>query len=274
MAAVQRDRAWIDREYGRDKWPAVLERIDSLVAAGETSLARVAALVNQWEHGGGGADSTATTVLGQATPLPTALAYPGFYALVRQLLLTRCAEIQPDLVVEIGAGWGRNMVDLWTGGGPRDARYAALEYTEAGRICVQRLAALEPAMRLETGPFDYFAPSLDGFVPGKRTLVCTIFSADQIPTVPEAAFETLLAAGDDVWGLHLEPFGWQWRDENGGSTVGSSAAYAARHDYNRNFWPMMGSLQARGLIKVETVVPELYGANPENAASLLMWRKR
>ncbi len=283
---VVRDRAWIDREYGRDKWPAVRAQIEDLIAGGETSLARVVGRLNRAEVDRPGLEETAVTVLGRPVTVPAGLAYPGFYALVRSLLLEACEglgsptlssptpgpESSPDLVVELGSGWGRNLFDLWLNGGPRTARYAALEYVEAGRDCTRRLAALAPDLNLSTVPFDYHAPVFPVVAPGRCTLVYTVFSVDQIPEVSPAVFEAVLGLGDAVSGLHLEPFGWQGRERWPGLT-GSSAAYAARHDYNRNFWPVMTDLEARGLIAIETVVPELYGPNNENAASLLRWRK-
>ena len=273
---VVRDRAWIEREYGRDKWPAVRARIDALIAGGETALARMVGRLNRDEVERSGLDETAVTVLGRPVTVPAALAYPGFYALARHLLLEACdgfgPALPPDLVVELGSGWGRNLFQLWLDGGPRAARYAALEYVAAGRDCTQRLAALEPGLDLTTLAFDYHAPAFPPLAPGKRALVYTVFSVDQIPEVSSSVFEAVLGLGETVRGLHLEPFGWQARERWPGLT-GSSAAYARRHDYNRNFWPLMTDLERRGLIAIDRVIPEICGPNSENAASLLLWSK-
>jgi hypothetical protein len=41
---VMRDTAWVEREYGQEKWPAVLSKIRSCIASGENSLSRVVQL--------------------------------------------------------------------------------------------------------------------------------------------------------------------------------------------------------------------------------------
>jgi hypothetical protein len=274
QAGVSRDRAWIEREFGRERWSAVLGRVRDLQAGGETSLARAIAALNRDDCGDAGLDRGDIVLAGRRVGVPSVFAYPGFYALVRNVLAQRCEAIRPDLIVELGAGWGRNLFDLWLSGGPRDARYAALEFTASGRDATGLLGEFEAGLRLEVHPFDYYAPDLAAVTSGRRVLVFTVFSIDQIPTMSAAMIEATLHLGAEVWGVHFEPFGWQCRDELGRSDlVGSSPTYAARHDYNRNFWPVMRELEQRGVIAIERVDPELYGANPDNAASLLLWRK-
>ena len=49
--SVTRNREWVAREYGREKWPAILSRIDAELGAGETDLSRVVNRVKRWETG-------------------------------------------------------------------------------------------------------------------------------------------------------------------------------------------------------------------------------
>ena len=271
---MSRDASWIEREFGREKWQSVLGRVRSLARAGESSLARAVAELHRDENADAGLDPIDIVLDGKPVSVPAVFAYPGFYALVRNVLLLRCEAVRPDLIVELGAGWGRNLFDLWLAGGPRDARYAALEFTASGREATCLLGNLEAGLRLEVHPFDYYAPEATVIEPGRRVLVFTVFSIDQIPTLAAAAIRWAFDLGADVWGVNFEPFGWQCRDELGQSQmVGSSAQYAARHDYNRNFWPVMRDLAENRSLEIELVRPELYGANPDNAASLLQWRK-
>jgi|SRR5580704_7836961 hypothetical protein len=273
-AKVSRDRAWIEREFGREKWRAALDRIRGLCEAGETSLARAVATLNADETEGAGLEPVEIVLAGRRVAVPARFAYAGFYALVRAVLLARCETIRPDLIVELGAGWGRNLFDLWLGGSPRAARYASMEFTGSGREATALLADFERDLPIEIHPFDYYAADAMPLEAGRRVLVFTVFSVDQIPYFPVQAIERVLELGAEVWGVHFEPFGWQCRDELGrADLVGSSSDYAARHDYNRDFWPVMRQLEQGGSIAIERVEPELYGANPANAASLLCWRK-
>src|SRR5208283_5065732 len=94
-----------------------------------------------------------------------------------------------DAVIELGSGWGYNLLQLWLQGGPRAARYFALEYTVAGRECTQRLAGLERELDLKVLPFDYYDVDLSalGRFPG-RVCVFSCFSIDQIPELRAGLF--------------------------------------------------------------------------------------
>lgn len=273
---VQRDRAWIDREYGLEKWPAVLKQVQSWIAEGETQLSRLVGRINAWETGGGDFSLTSVVIAGRRVAMPELLAYSGFYTLVRESLLEACRRDAPELIVEMGSGWGRNLLDLWCAGGPAAARYIALEYTAAGRECARSLAALAPELAFDVHPFDFYRPDFAPVARGGRALVYTVFGIDQIPHIGRPVFEACLGLADEVTGIHLEPTGWQMAaadpDLTGGGE-GSSEAYAARHDYNRNLWPVLTALAGEGRIVIEEVRADLYGANPENAASYVRWRK-
>lgn len=276
MTSPRRDKLWIEREFGRDKWPAVLAEIERLEAAGERDLARLVSLVSHWEAGQPDAAAIEILALGRRVALPAALAYPGFYTLVRQILLDLSLQEEPDLIVEVGSGWGRNLANLWLDGGPRHARYLALEYTESGRRCSQALARLAPGFDLITDAFDYYAPSLPDLPRHARALVFTVFSIDQIPQISAAPLQMLSRIADSVTGVHFEPVGWQHAEQAAGKSENNpfkSKTYTETHDYNRNFWPVLKNLEAEGNLVVEQMVPDIFGANPENPASLVVWRR-
>jgi len=266
LPRLVRNAAWIDREYGTEKWPAVLSRIESEVSAGETELARVISRVKRWEADTADPQPRSVVVDGRSMKLPRCFALHGGTGSMTENLIALADGA--DAVIELGSGWGFNLFHLWLNGGPRTARYFALEYTEAGRRCTERLAVLAPTLDIVAQPFDYHAVDLGGLgsIEG-RVLVFSCFSIDQIPQLPAAVYRALAAVADRIQGIHFEPAGWQMAE----ACVGSSAEYAGRHDYNRNLWPLLNQLQAEGVLRIGEVIPEFFGQNPENSASMICW---
>jgi hypothetical protein len=264
---VVRNAQWIDREYDREKWPAILTQIDAELAAGETDLARVINRVKRWEWGLGEESEQRVVVAGRAAHLPRSFALHGGLGLIGEKLVALAEGA--EAIIELGSGWGFNLLHLWLNGGPRDARYFALEYTDTGRRCTERLAGLQPNLAITALPFDYYAVDLEqiGRFSG-RVLVFSCFSIDQIPELPPAIFYALRKLADRVDGIHFEPAGWQMAGER---CVGSSLDYAEQHDYNRNLWPLLNRLQDDGLLRIAARTPEFFGQNPDNSASMLGW---
>lgn len=264
---VVRNSEWIDREYGREKWPAILARIDAELAAGERNLARIVNCVRRWETAACGEQLQSVVVAGRALQLPRSFALHGGSGLVLERLVALAEGA--DAVIELGSGWGYHLLQLWLQGGPRKARYFALEYTAAGRECTQRLAGLDASLALTVLPFDYYDVDLAplGRFAG-RVVVFSCFSIDQIPQLPAGLYAALRRLATRVDGIHFEPAGWQMQGEQG---VGSSRAYAERHDYNRNLWPLLQQCAAEGLLRIEASSPNLFGQNPDNSASMIRW---
>jgi hypothetical protein len=264
---IVRSAEWIEREYGREKWPAILERIDAELAAGETDLARIVNRVKRWEIALAGDRELSVVVAGHAMQLPRPFALHGGLGLMGEKLIARAEGA--EAIIELGSGWGFNLFHLWLSGGPRAARYFALEYTEAGRRCTEQLAGVQPHLAITALPFDYYAVNLDrlGRFSG-RVFVFSCFSIDQIPQLSSAIYLALRNLADRIDGIHFEPAGWQME---GDCCVGSSHVYAEKHDYNRNLWPLLNQLQEDGLLRIEECCPNLFGQNPENSAAMLCW---
>jgi hypothetical protein len=264
---VVRDAEWVGREYGREKWPAILARIDLELAAGESHIARVVNRVKRWQLATPEDATLEVVVAGRAMRLPGPFALHGGMGLMLEKLLVLAEGA--DAIIELGSGWGFNLFHLWLNGGPRMARYFACEYTEAGRLCTERLAAIAPTFAIEALPFDYHQPDLRrvGRFAG-RVLVFSCHSIEQIPQLSANLFAELRQVARRVDGVHLEPIGWQMAGERG---VGSSQEYAQKHDYNRNLWPLLNQLQASGLLRLGECRPEYFGQNSGNSGSMLCW---
>jgi hypothetical protein len=272
---VQRDRQWIEREYGREKWPAILREAQRLLAAGETRLGAVAWQLTTWEYGDDVGSNSDITVLGERTRLPTVSAIAGFYELISSAIARAC-RADTGAILDMGAGWGRCLFFAWQNGAPANARYGCLEYTASGREAALALARLEPRMKFDAQPFDLHAPDLSHWQGTEGHVVAfSVYAIDQVPRINATLFDELLALAPAVDVIHVEPVGWQCRRDIGyPDSRGSSEAYAVQHDTNRNLWPTLKALADSGRIEIVQAIPDAYGLNPENTASVIHWRKR
>ncbi len=266
--AVVRDSHWIEREYGQEKWPEI-ERLVDEVAADEGDFARlVYEVVRRERYSIGPLESTEAIFGGVRTHVPAAVIRGGYQALIVDTLLKHCTP-ETDLVVELGSGWGRNLLLTWLAGGPASARYVAAEYTEAGRRVAARLAALEPGLDLASVPFDYKAPDLRPIGTGRHALVFTAHSIEQIACLPDAMTAEVRRLAQEVTCVHFEPVGWQFREYK---AEGSSEGHAAANDYNANLAELLRRRAKEGELEVLEVIPEAVGMNPANATTVVVWR--
>jgi hypothetical protein len=268
-APVRRTREWVEREYGREKWPAI-ERVIEAEARAEpdAGLARILGRVarSQWRAG----DPLAARLFAGGSAqvrLPASGAHAAEQGVVLDVVAHACTATT-DLIVELGAGWAWHLLALWATGGPRRARYVAAEYTVAGRRAAVRLAALDPRLRFSAVPFDYHAPRLDGGG-ARHAVVFSVNSVEQIPYVQPAVFAAIRGLAPSVTCIHFEPVGWQL---GGQAATGSSAAYAERHDYNRNLVAAVRAEAAAGRLVLDAIVPDVFGVNPRNATTVVRWR--
>jgi hypothetical protein len=268
---VIRDASWVNREYGRDKWPAVLAKINASIAAGELSLSRVFASLIRSEWEAPDHRAIAAVASGQRVQLPAALAWYGSYALIAEAVISACRS-DTSAVVDFGCGWGRSLFDIWLRGGPRAATYHAFEFTQAGLDCVAALAALEPLMKVRTGRFDFQKPDFSCLArPLGHAVVFTVSSLHQVPLVDANAYRTIFGIADAVDCLHFEQIGWQIDPR--GQAAAADREYALRNDYNRNLWSVLTELKENREIEMVDVSADLLGTQALYPLSLVHCRR-
>jgi hypothetical protein len=268
--AATRDAAWIDREYGRDKWPAVRRKIDATIATGERSLSRILAILARWEWGCPGLESAPAIALGAPVRLPASLAWHGFYAAVAEAVISACCE-DTRIVADLGCGWGRSLFDVWLRGGPREATYHALEFTQAGLDCVAMLAALEPGMPVRAARFDFQNPDFSSLPQGlEHAVVFTVSSVHQVPMIEKNALRAIARIAEKVDCLHFEQIGWQIAPR---TQTNADREYALRNHYNQNLWDVLTRLRDDREIALVKVDADLFGMQAVYPMSLVHWRR-
>jgi hypothetical protein len=198
--------------------------------------------------------------------MPRAAAIGAYESLIAEVVVKHAGS-EADLVLDLGAGWGRHLFNAWVAGTPRSALHIAAEITEAGRRVASRLAALDPTLRFAAIGVDLTSPDLSTVRGFRHAVVVTVHAVEQVPVVTPALFDEIRAVADKVTVIHFEPIGWQIDSSVGGS----SQAYSVANDYNTNLWSEVGREDALGRLKIGEMRVDVIGLNPRHATSLLTW---
>jgi len=270
VSGLTRDAAWINREYGQEKWPAIRTKIDEVISSGESSLSRVVAPLARWEWDYPGLGPIDAIALGTPVRLPASLAWHGFYASVAESVISACRN-DTQAVIDLGCGWGRSLFEVWLRGGPRSANYHALEFTQAGIDCVTTLAALEPKMSVRAALFDFKNPDFSALPHGlEHAVVFTVSSLHQAPLIEKNTLRALMGMAENVDCLHFEQIGWQM---NPRLQSDPDREYALRNHYNRNLWDVLTELRNDQEITLVETDADLFGTQSVYPISFVHWRR-
>ena len=176
-----------------------------------------------------------------------------------------------DAIIELGCGYGRNLFEIFYGGGPREAKYIGGEFTKSGVEIAQKLAKKAPKMKTEFFHFNHLEPKLPFKKPFKRAFVFTCHGIEQVMQINENWFDEVVKAGEFVRGAHLEPFGFQLK--NSGPLSDMHKDFMIQNSWNINFAEVLRQALERKIIKDEQIFLEM-GVTPDvNVGSLAFWSK-
>ena len=176
-----------------------------------------------------------------------------------------------DAIIELGCGYGRNLFEIFYGGGPREAKYIGGEFTKSGVEIAQKLAKKAPKMKTEFFHFNHLEPKLPFKKPFKRAFVFTCHSIEQVMQINENWFDEVVKAGEFVRGAHIEPFGFQLK--NSGPLSDMHKDFMIQNSWNINFVEVLRQAVERKIVKDEQIFLEM-GVTPDvNVGSLAFWSK-
>ncbi|MCI6564499.1 hypothetical protein [Campylobacter sp.] len=176
-----------------------------------------------------------------------------------------------DAIIELGCGYGRNLFEIFYGGGPKDAKYIGGEFTKSGVEIAQKLGKKASKMKTEFFHFNHLEPKLPFKKPFKRAFVFTCHSIEQVMQINENWFDEVVKAGEFVRGVHLEPFGFQLK--NSGPLSDMHKDFIIQNSWNINFAEVLRQAVERKIIKDEQIFLEM-GVTPDiNVGSLAFWSK-
>ena len=175
-----------------------------------------------------------------------------------------------DAVIELGCGYGRNLFDVYYGGGPTHCRYYGGELTESGVLLARELAALEPDMKAEFFSFDYLDPKLDHLPSFDRALVFTAHSIEQVCKIDASLFGVIAGVARRVDCVHFEPFGFQVAALGPASQAHRNQA--VENNWNVNFAEALDEARKQFGIELTCLVTESFlPSDPQNPTSLAVW---
>jgi hypothetical protein len=289
-----RDPELVRNQY-ESHWGTMLQEAQRIVAAEPRSLARavngcLAAYASRprkvrWMRG----RRVAALIAGRAVPpCFSARSIDMIMRVAVADLVAGCCDAGTQRIIELGSGWGANLFYLWLGGGPRNADYVALEYTEAGREVTRLLAATEPGLRMTIRPFDYSQPDLADFRSPERTTIFTCHSIEQMTALDEPLFDEILAIPGLDRVVHVEPVGWQLLASGPFGPLIGALSYVTpprlsfeidirrrnrSTGYNRDLLTKLRALEGAGRIRIERIVKNYIGPNPLNPGTAIVWRR-
>lgn len=190
---------------------------------------------------------------------------------LHNFIIDYIAERGPfDAVIELGCGYGRNLFEMFYGGGPRDVRYFGGELTESGVQAAREIAALAPEMDATFFRFDYLDPDFSALPRFDRALVFTVHSIEQVYRIDAGLFGAIAGVANHVTGLHLEPFGFQVADL--GPVTRAHSAMMTEKKWNLNFAEALLRARDESVITLKFLATELFlPTDPDNPTSLAIW---
>ncbi|CAA7626994.1 hypothetical protein MCP1_60111 [Candidatus Terasakiella magnetica] len=163
-----------------------------------------------------------------------------------------------DCVIELGAGYGKRLFEMFLGGGAKDLRYIAAEPTAAGRRITAKLSRLVPDMSLDVAAFDFANPCFSPVHGFSRILLFTSWSLMFVDALQDSFFAELAKIPGEVTCVFVEPVGFQINPSNDKISLDQRDTARERR-WNLNFFQKLLDAQAAGLVEIEAISTDMFG---------------
>lgn len=180
-----------------------------------------------------------------------------------------------ETLVELGCGYGRNLIELRHHIKTPDLTFIGAEYTRSGREAIEFFNTKFPDPRPIVATFTDHRLAAFPFIPREgKTLVFTCHSLEQVEKLPLDFFVNLAASSGSITGVHIEPFGFQvvprdkWND-----TFREHNAFARYQGYNLNMMSCLEYAVNEKAITLSGIALNASFAQPENPSSVVVWKK-
>lgn len=177
---------------------------------------------------------------------------------------------ETDAIIEVGAGWGRNVFSLYSKFKNTGADFISAEVSDSGQSVCSKLASKFNAS-VEAAYFNYYdwKPFVSllkdrGY---KNLCILTNHSIEQIPFLEKEMFEDFLSLDtESLKFLHIEPVGFQ--------IEGGNKSFTGNPLYNKNLVEILKELKKKNKIKNLVLKPDYVSFTGwKNCGSLIRWEK-
>jgi len=290
-------------------WGNTFNAIQSLIDSGERKLSRSLNFIEQTENQLDNLSSLEEEIATKLevprddrnVPLFKLVASAGKYVFVPRdyvdntitvAVINRIAE-DTDFVVELGSGWGRNLFRIYLHNPFAHLKYVACEPTESGRRATKILADLESSMPVTTMHFDFDDPDLSFLTGSPNVLFFTRHAIEQCIHFNSRVFDLMMEKTGKCVCVHMEPIGWQRHSQaemvkrmieqdkrsvenfavEDKDFLQNSATWALNRRYNTDLPDIIETYRKSGYFTVEALIYDIFGGNPFNPSTLVVWRK-
>jgi hypothetical protein len=247
----------ISREYEDEKWSPLLRRLQS------ATYPVTVEDVNEW-------------VISELSSTLCSFGEEQFELLSPVEAHRRCLDyvetvLKPhnpaSALVELGAGYGRIILDLIKRPIFSQTKAIAGEYTVSGVALIKQLAQAQTA-DVEVGHCDFTLPHITDLEIPPQAIIFTTYALHYVPCLSESFVTGLLAYQPKVV-VHIEPC---YEHANEDTLLGlMRRRYIQINDYNTNLVTLLHEQQEQGRVKILEERPIVFGLNPLLPASVIIW---
>lgn len=248
----------IEREFGREKWGALLDRFRKNP---EATLADV----DNWAAGKAGKSlATVGDHLVLMSPEESHNAYIAYIADALEKHLPASA------LVELGCGYGSVILGLGKRSEFAGLDLHAADFTRTGPELAGLIAENE-GLRLRTGHCDFTSAEFTDLDVPPGAIIYTAYAAQYVDELGPHFIEGLLALEPKAV-VHVEPV----YEHAGGQTLLGllRQRYIQANGYNRNLSTILHDREALGSLEILEETAPAFGPNPLLAASVIAWKPR
>ncbi len=281
MTDAHQSEQWLN--FYENAWEERGRKIEELVLEGY-SLSGAMQKVFRWEYWGK-KDIPPEDATPCLTPWVRPSAFHGNYWAIPyfdtpvDMISHYLDQHQFDVVIELGAGLGHNLVELMNKGVSPGVYLVAGEYTKSGVRFISKMFDRVFPNRGMAFHFDWKKPDLSQLgLKGKRVFLFSCHSIEQVTRLPQDLFHELSQVSERVVGFHFEPFGFQYvtAAERGKGNVVSlnSARFFKEREWNENFVEVLYGAANDGKIKVTHLAKDcFFCVDPSNPTSFAAWER-
>lgn len=251
--------AEIEREFGREKWGALLERFRSSPTAGLTDVDRWAA----------GTTAPSLASVGEHLVLMTPEeAHSSYIAYIADAL----AGFLPgtSALAELGCGYGSAILGLASRPEFAEVPLFAADFTLTGPELAAAIAGRE-GTTLSAGRCDLTSNPVTALSIPEGALIFTAYAAQYVEPLDDAFIHGIIGLKPRAV-VHIEPV-YEHCDPS--TLLGLlRQRYIQANGYNRNLVTILHDHESRGAIEILEERPPAFGPNPLLAASVIAWSPR